>query len=85
MSGVITVFARPAFQAGSSAAAARASYRAVIRDVDAREIWSGPAALDASTVVVEVPARALAEGDYELVLSDGAGREVASYSFGVLR
>jgi hypothetical protein len=59
--------------------------RAVIRDVDGREVWSGSVARDASAAIVEVPARALAEGDYELVLSGDAGREIASYAFGVLR
>jgi hypothetical protein len=65
-------------------------YRVVARSAEGAEVWSGEgAAASGDTVAVDVPASALAEGDYELVLSalspGGARRDLADYAFGVLR
>jgi hypothetical protein len=74
------LIARPA------AAPAAGRYRVVIVSAEGRELWAGPAETDADEVAVEVPARGLPEGDYEVVLRAQEGNEeLASSAFTVLR
>jgi hypothetical protein len=69
--------------------AAVGPYDAILRDAEGEAVFTaGPLAAQGSTVVVEIPARALAEGDYELVLTGqvrGQRVEAADYAFGILR
>jgi hypothetical protein len=68
-------------------------YRAVLRSAGGRPLWSrGPLSsrvlAGESTVQVDVPARDLAEGTYELTLegaASGAGEVVGAYPFRVVR
>ena len=66
-------------------------YRATIVDADGREAWASPAVLHANPATgqldVELPAGALPEGDYEVVLRTAGERprELAAYAFTVLR
>jgi hypothetical protein len=77
--------------AGDPAAAAFATGRVVIRTVDGRDVWQGPAAAASSPAAsaltaVEIPAAALGRDDYVVTLleADGRGGERERYRY-VLR
>jgi hypothetical protein len=65
---------------------ARGPFTATVSSAEGAQVWSGAAEPSADgTAAVQIPGAALPEGDYELVLAADGGREIASYTFGVLR
>jgi hypothetical protein len=57
---------------------------AVLRDVDGKTLWTGPASELVQAVTVDIPASHFATGDYEVVLRDG-GQDRAEYYFSIIR
>ena len=59
-----------------------------LQSPDGLTVWSGPATRDGRTVRLDVPAQAVPENDYEVVLralTATGSLEVASYPLRVLR
>jgi hypothetical protein len=56
---------------------------AILRDVDGRTLWTGPASNLGPTITVNIDASRLATGDYEVVLRDR--RDRAEYYFSAIR
>jgi hypothetical protein len=73
----------------STATESYRSYRVAIRNAEGAAIWSGAPLRPTLPLVIEVPPRALAAGDYEIVLSGATGtstsEDLAEYYFSVVR
>lgn len=65
--------------------AASGPLQALIRSAEGEKAWSGRAAAQARSALVEPPLAALPEGDYELLLIRPPAAEIATYRFRLLR